>query len=479
MNKIKFGTDGWRAIIDQDFNEENVSLASQAIANYLKSEGKTSLVIGYDVRRQADSFARLAAQILAANSIKVYLVDAPCPTPATGWAIIDYQTDGAIMFTASHNPQEFLGLKYMTEDAMVAPSSITNVFMSNLAKITIKDIQKLGFDEAVKHGKIEIFNPKPGYFKKISELVDLDKIRAAKLKILVNPMNGAGVGYLAELLKGGDLQVETINNVHAADFSGLVPEPIVEKNVADAIAEVKTKKFDICLSLDGDADRIGLIDENGQMVSSLEAFLMLSYYFLEIKGQRGAIVKTLSNTIMVDHLAKKYGIEIYETKVGFKYVGEKMKETKAIFGGEESGGSAIAGFMLVRDAQIMSLFILDLMVTLGKPISKILALAEKVSGGRYVFKREDVHFDYDAYEEIKNKKAPELVANPPEKILDKKVVHTRTDDGLKMFFKDDSWLLIRFSGTEPVLRLYAEAKTMAEVDALIGYAKDYFQKDME
>lgn len=472
---IKFGTDGWRAIIDQDFNDENVALAVQSIANYLKENDKKSLVIGYDTRKKADYFARLAAEILAANSIKVFLTSAVCPTPATGWSIIDNMADGAIMFTASHNPPQFLGLKFMTSEAMVAPSAVTDVFVANLAKIKLSDVKKNNFQDMVDSGKIVLFDPKPAYFTKIAQLVDLDKIKKSDLKILINPMYGAGVGYLEELLQGGKMTVETINNRHDSEFGGLDPEPIVEKNVRDAIEKVKTEKFDVCLSSDGDADRIGLIDENGKIITSLEAFLLLSYYFLEIKGRRGPIVKTLSNTIMVDHLAKNYGIEVFETKVGFKYVGEKMKEVEAIFGGEESGGSAISGFMLVRDAQIMSLFILDLMVATGKKLSEILKIAEDVSGGGYEFKREDVHFDYNAYEEIKNKKAPELVANPPQEILGKKVVKTRTDDGLKMFFDDDSWLLIRFSGTEPVLRLYAEAKTLAEVDALLGYAQEYFK----
>ena len=263
--------------------------------------------------------------------------------------------------------------------------------------------------------------------------------------------------------------------MHDANFGGIDPEPIVEKNVLDAIEKVKLGNLDICLSSDGDADRMGLIDENGKMITSLEAFLLLSYYFLEIKKKHGPIVRTLSNSIMVDHLARNYGIEVFETKVGFKYVGEKMKETNAIFGGEESGGSAVDDFILVRDAQIMNLFILDLMVTLDQPISKILEMVEVKAGGAYVFRRSDVHFDYEAYEEIKNKKAPELVANPPKEILGKEVTKTRTDDGLKMYFSDDSWLLMRFSGTEPVLRLYAEAKTLVEVDALISYAQDYFK----
>lgn len=472
---IKFGTDGWRAIIDQDFNDENVSLATQAIANYFKESNKKSIVIGYDGRKKADYFAELAAQIMVANSIKVYLVNSVCPTPATGWSIIDKKADGAIMFTASHNPPKFLGLKFMTDEAMVAPSSVTDVFIENINRITAQDVCQTDYNEAVREGKIVLFDPKLAYFAKIKEIVDVEKIKKSHLKVLINPMFGAGVGYTEEILQGGDLQISTINNEYDSQFGGIDPEPIVEKNLVDAMVKVKADKLDLCLSTDGDADRLGLIDENGQMVSSLEAFLMLSYYFLEIKKLKGPIVRTLSNTIVVDHMAQKYGIDVHETKVGFKYVGEKMKEVGAIFGGEESGGSAINGFMLVRDSQIMGLSILDLLAETGKTLSETLAMVEEVAGGGYKFRREDVHFDYEAYEEIKNKKAPVLIANPPKEILGRKVVKTRTDDGLKMFFSDDSWLLMRFSGTEPVLRLYAESKNISDVNELIGYAKNYFE----
>jgi len=470
---IKFGTDGWRAIIDQDFNEENVSLVSQAIANYLNSTGKKSIVIGYDGRHKADIFAKLSAEIMAANGVKVYLVDKACPTPVTGWSIIDKNADGAIMFTASHNPAKFLGLKYMTEEAMVAPNAVTDVFVKNLANISLNDVKKSDFEALTREHLIEVFDPKPSYLKKLSELVDISKIKNASLRVLVNPMHGAGVGYLKEVLEGGNLFIKEINGNLDPEFHGNSPEPIVENNVLDAIEVVKEKGFDICLSSDGDSDRIGLVNEKGQMLTSLEAFLLLTYYLFELKKVNGPVVKTLSNTVMVNHLGKKYNFEVYDTKVGFKYVGEKMKEVNAVFGGEESGGSAVNNFILVRDAQIMNLFILDLMITLNKPISKVLAIAEEAAGGGYVFRREDVHFSYEGYDKIKDEKTKLLTESSPEEIIGKKITNIRSDDGIKFFFEDDSWLLIRFSGTEPVLRLYSEAKTKEEVDQLLQFAKSY------
>jgi len=473
--EIQFGTDGWRGLIDKDFNEKNVKLAVQSIANYLKSKNAKTLIVGYDVRHKADQFARMACEILAGNGVSVYLVDKACPTPTTGWAILDKKTDGGIMFTASHNPAEFLGIKYMTEEAMVAPENTTNAFVENLKDLTIDQVTSTPFDEAKTKGLITLFDPKPSYFKKIGELVDLEKIKKSSLKVLINPMHGAGVGYLSELLAGGNIELGLINDDIDPEFGGIAPEPIVEKYVTNAANKVKEEHFDACLSSDGDADRMGLIDENGKMLTSLEAFLLLTYYILIIKKVKTPIVQTLSNTVMVNHLCKKLDLPVYETKVGFKYIGEKMKETDAFFGGEESGGSAINGYMFVRDAQLMNLYILDLIIEMKKPLSEILKEVEDFAGGGYKFQRVDIHFPYEEYAEIKRTKVPELLKNIPTEINGKKIVNSRTDDGVKLYFEDDSWILMRFSGTEPSLRTYAEAKTMDEVESLLAFAKDYFK----
>ena len=471
---IKFGTDGWRAIIDEDFNEENVALATQAIADYCNESGKKSFVIGYDLRKKADVFAKICAEVMAGNGIKVYLVDSPCATPVTSWSIIDKKADGGIMFTASHNPPEFLGLKLKTEEGMVTPNSVTDELSKAIEGFKPEDIKQENFDKAKLSGKIEVFDPTPSYFNKLKELVDIKKIKKSNLKVLLNPMYSVGTKYLPELLANGNIHVDIINGEPDPNFGGKSPEPIVEKNVEDAIEKMKSGDFDVCLSFDGDADRIGLIDEKGKMITSLEAFLLLAYYLVTIKKEKGPMVETISNTVMVRNLGKKLGFKVEEVKVGFKYVNEKMKEIKAILGGEESGGSAISGFILDRDAQLMNLFILDLMVTLNKSLTEILKLAEEEAGGGYQFRREDVHFPYEGYDELKTTKTAELTANPPKDILGKKVVQTRSDDGIKFYFDDGAWLLIRFSGTEPVLRLYAEAKTMEEVDKLIGFSKDFF-----
>jgi len=483
---IKFGTDGWRAIIDEDFSNENVKLVSGAIAKYYQDQNFHSIVIGFDGRRKADVFAKLTAEVMAGSDIKVYLVDKPCPTPTAAFSILAKNANGGIMFTASHNPPEFLGLKYMMEDSSGAPDAVTGQFIKSLDGLKTDRIKTMPFEEAKKEGLIEIFNPKPSYFGALRKVVDLEKIKNAELKVLYNTMHGSGAGYLGEILAGGKIQIDPINETIDPNFGGVPPEPVLEKNIGDAIEKMSAKGgsasggrqegYDVCLIADGDADRVGAVDENGKMITSHEVFLLLAYYLIKIKGERGPIVGSITHTVMVRNLCQKYGLPYFETPVGFKWIGEKMKETGAILGSEESGGSAIPGFILVRDSQLVHLLILSLLIEIGKSISEIIKIAKAEAGGEFTYRREDVHFEYEGFEEIKNVKGKELVQNPPKEVLGRKVVKTRTDDGLKLFFADGTWLLIRFSGTEPILRLMAEAKTKKEAEALISYAKEYFGK---
>jgi len=473
---IKFGTDGWRAIIDQDFSEENVKLVAGAIAKYYQDKNLKTIVIGYDGRRKADVFAKLASEVMAGNDIKVYLIDKPCPTPTAAFSILAKNANGGIMFTASHNPPEFLGLKYMIEDSSGAPDTVTDQFIKSLESLKTDQIKTKPFEKAKKEALIGIFNPKPSYFAALKKVVDVEKIKKADLKVLYNTMHGSGAGYLGEILAGGKIQIDPINEKIDPNFGGVPPEPVKEKNIVDAIEKMKQSDYDVCLIADGDADRVGAVDEHGEMITSHEVFLLLAYYLVKIKGQRGPIVGSITHTVMVPNLCKKYHLPYFETKVGFKWIGEKMKETGAILGSEESGGSAIPSFILVRDSQLVHLLILSLMIDIAKPISEIIKMAKAEAGGEFIYLREDVHFEYQGFEKIKNVKGGELVKNPPKEVLGRKVVRTRTDDGLKLFFTDGSWLLIRFSGTEPNLRLMAEAKTKKEAEVLIGYAKEYFGK---
>jgi phosphomannomutase len=471
MNKIQFGTDGWRGIIAYDFTIDNVKKVSQAVANYLKKQKNPSVMIGYDMRFMAEEFAQACAGVMSANNIKVYLSDQPLATPSVAVNALSKKCTGAIMFTASHNPAKFLGFKYMTGSGATAPSKVTDQFQKNIDKIkSQKDIRTLDFDKAVQDKRIIYINPNPAYKKALSKLVDINKIKSTGLKILFNPMYGSGQQYLDGFLSGKKTKVDVINSVKDPLFGGIHPEPIVKENILDQIKMMKKGKYDIGIAFDGDADRIGLIDEKGNFISSLDAFLLSAYYFWHVLGDKRPIVRTRSNTVTVDHLAKKLGRKSYEVQVGFKYCAEKMQDVKAVLAGEESGGSGFASHLPVRDAMAYALYILDLLVKTKKPISNLLKDAKKLAGGGYEFARIDIKMPYDGYFNMKEKASKNLAKNPPKKIAGFNVVKSDAEDGVKFWFADNSWLLIRFSGTEPKLRTYAEAKTKKAVDKLLAYA---------
>lgn len=471
MNKIEFGTDGWRGIIAYDFTISNVMKVSQAVANYLKKQKNPKVMIGYDMRFMAGKFAETCASVMAANGIKVYLSDSPLPTPATAVNAVKNKVTGAIMFTASHNPAEFLGFKYMTAEGATAPSVVTDAFQKNVNNIkSDKDIKSMDFAQAVKEHKVTYVDPIPAYKQALEQLVDVKKIRSAGLNILFNPMYGSGQGYLNDFLASGKTKIDIMNSVKDPLFGGVHPEPIVKENVLDQIKVMKKGKYDIGIAFDGDADRVGLIDEKGNFISSLDAFLLSAYYFWHILGDDRPIVRTRSNTITIDHLAKKLNKVSYEVKVGFKYCAEKMQEVKAIMAGEESGGSGFAAHLPVRDAMAYALYILDLMVKTQKPLSKLLKEAKQLAGGGYEFARVDIKMPYDGYFAMKEVASKNLAKNPPKKVAGRIVAKSDAEDGVKFWFEDDSWLLIRFSGTEPKLRTYAEAKTKKAVDELLAYA---------
>ena len=471
MNKIEFGTGGWRGIIAYDCTIANVMKVSQAVANYLKTKKNPAVMIGYDMRFMAGKFAETCASVMAANNIKVYLSDSPLPTPATAVNAVKNKVTGAIMFTASHNPAEFLGFKYMTAEGATAPSAVTDKFQKNVNSVkSEKDIRSMDFSQALKEKKVVYVDPIPAYKNALSKLVDVAKIKSQGLKILFNPMYGSGQGYLDSFLSGGKTKIDIMNSTKDPLFGGVHPEPIVKENVLDQIKTMKTGKYDIGIAFDGDADRVGLIDEKGNFISSLDAFLLSAYYFWHVLGDKRSIVRTRSNTVTIDHLAAKLGRTSYEVKVGFKYCAEKMQASKAVMAGEESGGSGFASHLPVRDAMAYALYVLDLMVKTKQSLSSLLKDAKKLAGGGYEFARVDIKMPYDGYFAMKEIASKNLAKNPPKKVAGRQVAKSDAEDGVKFWFDDDSWLLIRFSGTEPKLRTYAEAKTKKAVEELLAYA---------
>ena len=462
--EIKFGTDGWRGVIAEDYTFDNVRVCAQAIANYLNQTGTAAdgLIIGYDTRFASEHFASAAAEVLGANGIKVWLCQEATPTPVVSYAILTQKAAGAIMITASHNPGIWNGLKYRSEYAGAASPEVLAQLESQIREVQSgQGPRRASMNELNQAGTVAYFDPKPAYFQQIAGLVDLDGIKKAGLKVVADAMYGSGAGYFSTLLDGGTTTVHNIRSYRNPIFPGINPEPI-PPNVDALIEAVRDQKADIGLGTDGDSDRIGVVDENGTFVNQLQVYALLLLYLLEVRGMRGPAVRTLTSTVMADRLGKLYGVPVYETPVGFKYVAPRMLETGAILGGEESGGFAFKGHIPERDALVAGLFLLDLTIKLGRPLSEVVRyLYEKV--GEHYYSRRDYHFDPNRKAEIIRR----VSDYRPSEMDMMKVAGIDTTDGYKFTLEDGSWLLIRFSGTEPVMRIYTETTDPARVDRML------------
>jgi phosphomannomutase len=465
--EIKFGTDGWRGIIADDFTYDSVRLATQGIAQYLVSRPNPSAIVGYDTRFSSDLFAREVAQVLAANGVKVRLINAPAPTQVSTYAILDKKASGGLVITASHNPYYFSGLKYKPEYAGSASPEVTNRLEEEIQKVQRGGrVKQLRFDDAVHDGRIEIFDPMPAYELQINRLVDVGRIKAAGLKILHEPMYGASQGYMRALLSGGKTTVEEIHAERNPGFGGMHPEPIAQW-MPEAIARMKTGRFDLCVANDGDADRVGIIDEKGNFINQLQVAAMLMMYLVEKRGQKGDVVRSLTSTSMLDELGERFGVKVHELPVGFKYLGPKFAEVNGILAAEESGGFAFRGHIPERDGILSGILFADMIVQYGMPLSKILDhLVELV--GPHFYARHDIHLERQEYAARRAEVYGRLQKEPLTQIAGSKVVRSRTDDGFKYYLDDGSWVLMRFSGTEPLIRVYSEAPSMERVDQLLG-----------
>ncbi len=462
--EIKFGTDGWRGVIADDFTYENVRIVAQGIANYLKDSGKAAngLVVGYDFRFASEGFAAAVAEVVGSSGIKVWLCQEAAPTPAVSYSILAQKAGGAVMVTASHNPGIWNGIKFRPEYAGAASPEIIEKIEAQVRQIQAGGgVQRRRLEELVKAGFVNYFDPKPAYFEQIGRLVDVNAIKNAGLNIVADAMYGVGAGYFSALLRGGTTRVHNIRSQRNPIFPGINPEPI-PPNVGELMDAVRTNKADVGLATDGDADRIGAVDENGNFVNQLQMYALLFLYLLEVRGMRGPAVRTVTSTVMADKLGKLYGVPVYETGVGFKYVAPKMLETDALIGGEESGGFAFKGHIPERDAFLAGLFLLDLKIKLGRPLSEVIQyLYEKV--GAHYYDRRDFHFDPARKSEITRR----VAEYRPSEMDMMRVVDVNTTDGSKFLLEDGSWLLIRFSGTEPVMRIYTETTDPARVNRML------------
>ncbi|MEE8470918.1 MAG: phosphoglucomutase/phosphomannomutase family protein [Dehalococcoidia bacterium] len=461
---IKFGTDGWRAIIAEDFTFDNVRACAQGVADYLLTQGTASqgLIIGYDTRFASEDFAAAVAEVIAANGIKAYLNPEAASTPAISYAIVAKKAAGAVIITASHNPAIWNGFKYKPEYAGSASPEVIAQLESHIQKtVSSRRIERLPLADGLRQRTIEYHDPKPTYLSHIAQLVDLERIRQAGLKIVVDSMYGSGAGYFKELLKGGSTRIVEINGERNPVFPDIRPEPIAQ-NLTKLSNKVRRLGADAGLATDGDGDRIGLLDEKGAFLTSLQVFALLTLYLLETRRERGAIIKSITTTDMVYRLGELFSVPVYETAVGFKYLGPKMISENALIGGEESGGFGFRGHIPERDGILSGLYLLDLMVRTGKKPSELMKyLYDKV--GPHHYQRTDLHFPSEKREAIVQR----LAQLKPGHIDNIEVTEIDTIDGFRYRLSDGSWLLIRLSGTEPLLRIYAESDSPAHVQKLL------------
>ena len=461
---IQFGTDGWRGIIADDFTFENVRNVSQAIADYIlsKQPKESSVVVGYDTRFLSDRFAQQVASVLAANGVFVYLAKEVSPTPAISYAIKSKNASGGVMVTASHNPPCFNGLKFKGEYAGPASEEITNRIESHLFRNLKEGKQppKIDFEEAQKQGLVKLFDPKTDYLKHLTKLIDPDVMRKRPMKIVIDPMYGAAIGYMRSILEEAGQTVIEIRSRRDQFFGGINPEPI-EQNLQALSEAVIESNADIGLATDGDGDRIGAVDSRGNFVNPHQIFALLLCHLVENRKWHGAVAKTLSATCMIDILCQKFGLPLYVTPIGFKHICLLMLKDDILIGGEESGGIGIKGHLPERDGILAGLLIVELLATKGKSLEQLLADLRAQIGSFY-YERRDIQVSPD---EISHWVPPSV--SPSSRINGALVKAIDRRDGVKYLLDNGSWLMIRASGTEPVIRIYAEAQGKKIVERLL------------
>jgi len=461
--KINFGTDGWRGMIAEDYTFDNLRRAAQGFASYLVEKGYAGrwVIVGHDKRFHSENFAAAAAEVLAANGLSVYLTDGATPTPTIAYAVVDKKACGAVNITASHNPPTDNGFKVRDANGgAIDPEGLKRI--ETLIPESVEEVKRIELADGMRDKKIVMFDASEAYFAHIQKFVDLQKIKDAGLTVLVDVMWGNGAGWFTRLLEGGKTKVIEIHNERNPSFPEMKrPEPI-RPNIDMGLKATVTNKADVLLITDGDADRCGIGDENGEFVNQLRVYALLAFYLLEVRGERGDIVKTLSTTTMLNKLGKVYNVPVHETGVGFKYVAPKMMETNALIGGEESGGYAFRGNVPERDGILSGLYFLDFMVRTGKKPTELLKMLFDKVGGEHFYDRVDTPF----MGERKRREQAILNANP-KTLGGLKVTELVTVDGFQFKLEDGGWMLIRFSGTEPIMRVYCETTHGDKVKAIL------------
>jgi phosphomannomutase len=460
LAQIKFGTDGWRAIIAREFTFANVERVAQAYADYLAATKAESLVVvGYDRRFLSEQFARRAAEVMFGNGFRIALFQEAAPTPLISWAVKELSAGGGIVLTASHNPPDFNGFK------IKAP------WGGSAAPETTTAVEALVDGNPAKRGTFtsdgrELLEPAiKSYREQIASYIDLDRLRKSPQTIIVDPMHGSGGRWVESLLAEGALQVETIRAHRDPLFGGVNPEPI-DSNLGPLKKRVVATQALVGLATDGDADRVGAVNELGKTMTMHDVVPLVLLHMVRNRKMTGGIVRTFSQSVLLGRIAAAHNLKVYETAIGFKYIADLMLKEDILIGAEESGGIGVKGHIPERDGLLNSLLFLEAIVVAGKTPSEMLRELHR-EFGEFHFGRRDLHIEVEQGKEL----VKSLASQPPSEFAGNRVTDVQTIDGLKLIFDDESWLLFRQSGTEPVLRIYAEATSLSQVNILLDGAQ--------
>ena len=466
---IRFGTGGWRAIIGSDFILDNIKKLTQAISNKMKLEGAgdKGIVIGYDRRFLSDKAAVWTAEVFAANGIKVYFIGKIAPTPVIMYTVKKLDTPYGIAVTASHNPSDYNGIKVFTKGGRDADVSVTRSIEKICDSLSIDDTKQIPFEDGVKNGTIKIIDPFNEYIDTILSMIDTEAIRNRGLKILLDPMFGVSKTCLQTILITTRCDLEVIHDRHDTLFGGRLPSPssATLTRLRDLVLE---KKFDLGIATDGDADRLGVIDDMGNFIHPNDIMVLLYYYLLEYKGWNGPVVRNLATTHMLDRIAEKYGQKCYEVPVGFKYISSKMEETDAVIGGESSGGLTIRGHIRGKDGIFAASLLVEMISVTGKNINQMLKHI-KDEFGNAIMTENNYSFNKDVKEKLKrilfeDKKLPDFQYE---------VEKISYIDGVKVYFKNGGWTIARFSGTEPLIRIFTEMQSLDDCNNVNKQFKEF------
>lgn len=455
---IKFGTEGWRAVMAEEFTSGNVRLVAQAIAEHYRAAGGRTMAVGYDTRFLSDKFAQDVAEVLAANGLRVLMSDGMVPTCAVSRYVKDGRLPAGIMITASHNPPLYNGLKVK---AGYGGSAMTDTVAAIERRIGRRSVKRFDFDEALRAGRIRRVDMMPKFLAGIRGFVNLPAIRRSRRRVLVDSMHGAGGRIIEHLLAGGRCRVETLRAERDPLFGGGAPEPIA-KNLTTLSARVARERADLGIANDGDADRVAIIGPAGRRLHSGILLCVLLQYLVENKHRTGSVATTISNTVMVKRMAQDLGLRVWEVPVGFKYIVEKMLTKDVLIGGEETGGIGIRGYLPERDGILSGLFTLEALALRGQSLGAMVRELER-RYGRWSSDLQNFHLTPAQVGRLFER----LPKWRPARVAGVAVREFSLMDGVKIILEDDSWLLFRRSGTEPIVRIYAETLTKSRLPDLV------------